>query len=74
MECFLAGTHADSKGLGRLLGFSTTIGGMLIFALMIGVVSDSIGASVDSLKKGNAKVLRLASHPILSLEADFYWL
>ena len=30
---------------------------MLIFALMIGVVSESIGASVDSLKKGTAKVM-----------------
>jgi hypothetical protein len=29
---------------------------MLVFALMIGVVSDSIGASVDDLKQGNAKV------------------
>ncbi len=52
----LAGTHADNRGLGRLLGLMTTVAGMLIFALMIGVVSDSIGARVDSLKKGNAKV------------------
>jgi hypothetical protein len=29
---------------------------MLVFALMIGVVSDSIGASVDDLKRGNSKV------------------
>ena len=29
---------------------------MLVFALMIGVVSDSIGARVDELKRGSAKV------------------
>jgi hypothetical protein len=50
------GTHADASGSGRILGFATTVAGMLVFALMIGVVSDSIGASVDDLKRGNAKV------------------
>lgn len=54
-----AGTHAETQGLGRILGFATAIAGMLIFALMIGVVSESIGASVDSLKKGTAKVISL---------------
>ena len=38
-----------------MLGFLTTIGGMLVFALMIGVVSESIGARVDDLKRGNSK-------------------
>lgn len=57
----LAGTHAGTKGLGRILGLATTVAGMLIFALMIGVVSESIGASVDSLKKGTAKVAATAS-------------
>ena len=53
-----AGTHADSEGVGRLLGFLTTIAGMLVFALMIGVVSESIGARVDDLKRGNSKAPR----------------
>ncbi len=39
-----------------MLGLMTTVAGMLIFALMIGVVSDTIGARVDDLKRGSAKV------------------
>ncbi len=50
-----AGTHADSEGFGRVLGLVTTVAGMLVFALMIGVVSDTIGARVDDLKRGSAK-------------------
>ncbi len=57
MSLYIEGTHADSKGFARVLGFATTVAGMLVFALMIGVVSDSIGASVDELKRGNAKVM-----------------
>ncbi len=30
---------------------------MLVFAMMIGVISDSIGAKVDELKKGKSKVI-----------------
>ena len=58
-ECFdlvRAGTHADSQGFARVLGFLTTVAGMLVFALMIGVVSATIGARVDDLKRGSAKV------------------
>jgi hypothetical protein len=51
-----AGTHADAEGIGRVLGLVTTVAGMLVFALMIGVVSDTIGARVDDLKRGSAKV------------------
>jgi hypothetical protein len=39
-----------------VLGLVTTVAGMLVFALMIGVVSDTIGARVDDLKRGSAKV------------------
>ena len=46
-----------------MVGFVTTVAGMLIFALMIGVVSDSIGARLDSLKKGDAKVRLKAATP-----------
>ncbi len=56
MASWPAGTHADSRGFGRVLGLITTVAGMLIFALMIGVVSDTIGARVDDLKRGSAKV------------------
>ena len=52
-----AGTHAAARGAGRLLGFATTVAGMLVFALMIGVVSDYIGSKLDDLKKGKSKVI-----------------
>jgi ion channel POLLUX/CASTOR len=52
------GTHADTVGtFGRIIAFATTIGGMLVFALMIGVVSDYIGSQLDDLKKGKSKVI-----------------
>jgi hypothetical protein len=48
------GTHANAPEglLVRLVSFSITVGGMIIFALMIGIISDSIGDKVDDLKKG----------------------
>ena len=60
----------EAKGGGKVLGFITTVAGMLIFALMIGVVSDSIGTSVDDLKRGNAKVMHLnhrTTQPLFAL-------
>ena len=54
----LAGTHASTEGTsGKIIAFCTTIGGMLVFALMIGVISDSIGEKVDDLKQGKSKVI-----------------
>ena len=59
------GTHADTDGtFGRIIAFGTTIGGMLVFALMIGVISDSIGEKVDDLKKGKSKVIE-ARHTLV---------
>jgi hypothetical protein len=52
------GTHADADGtLVRLVSFTITIGGMLVFALMIGIISESIGERVDDLKKGKSRVI-----------------
>lgn len=52
------GTHADTEGmLVRLVSFTITIGGMLVFALMIGIISESIGEKVDELKKGRSRVI-----------------
>lgn len=44
------GTHADSPEglLVRFVSFSITVGGMIIFALMIGIISDSIGDKVSA--------------------------
>ncbi|CAI5962161.1 unnamed protein product, partial [Closterium sp. NIES-65] len=53
-----AGNHADSEGVGpRIVGVSISIGGMLIFALMVGLVSEGISEKVDSLKKGKSDVI-----------------
>eukprot|EP00250_Pteridium_aquilinum_P011030 c19793_g1_i1 orf=1410-3884(-) len=53
-----SGNHADSVGLGpRIVSVSISIGGMLIFALMLGLVSDAISEKVDSLRKGKSEVI-----------------
>jgi len=52
------GTHADTEGtLERIIAFCVTIGGMLVFALMIGIISESIGEQVDNLRKGKSRVI-----------------
>jgi len=52
------GTHADAEGLGhKVVSFIITIGGMLVFALLIGIISEVIGEKVDDLKEGKARVL-----------------
>ncbi|KAI4369202.1 hypothetical protein MLD38_017676 [Melastoma candidum] len=53
-----AGNHADSEGLGpRLVSLSISFGGMLIFAMMLGLVSDAISEKFDSLRKGKSEVV-----------------
>mmetsp|Transcript_28414 Transcript_28414/g.60182 ORF Transcript_28414/g.60182 Transcript_28414/m.60182 type:complete len:1000 (+) Transcript_28414:244-3243(+) len=53
------GTHADcpESFLIRLISFTVTLGGMLIFALMIGIISDYIAEKVDDLKKGKSRII-----------------
>eukprot|EP00873_Tetraselmis_striata_P002629 jgi/Tetstr1/422893/TSEL_013677.t1 len=41
----------------RCMGLVVSIGGMLVTALMLGIVSDAIGDKVDQMKKGKAEVL-----------------
>jgi len=53
-----AGSHAETKGLVvRLTSLLITLGGMFIFALMVGLVTDGISEYVDDLKKGKSRVL-----------------
>ena len=40
-----------------MISFSVTVGGMLIFALMIGIISDYIAEKVDDLKKGKSRII-----------------
>eukprot|EP00286_Rhodomonas_abbreviata_P025993 CAMPEP_0181292280 /NCGR_PEP_ID=MMETSP1101-20121128/2421_1 /TAXON_ID=46948 /ORGANISM="Rhodomonas abbreviata, Strain Caron Lab Isolate" /LENGTH=789 /DNA_ID=CAMNT_0023396737 /DNA_START=350 /DNA_END=2721 /DNA_ORIENTATION=+ len=59
------GTHADAEGLWhRWIAFWTTIGGMLVFAMMIGIISESIGEKVDELKKGKSRVIE-SNHTLM---------
>lgn len=53
-----SGNHASSEGVGsRLVAVSISFGGMLIFAMMLGLVSDTISEKFDSLRKGRSEVV-----------------
>ncbi|XP_070033436.1 ion channel CASTOR isoform X3 [Nicotiana tabacum] len=53
-----SGNHANSEGIGpRLVSVSVSFGGMLIFAMMLGLVSDAISEKFDSLRKGRSEVV-----------------
>lgn len=52
------GNHTNSEGIGpRLVSVSISFGGMLIFAMMLGLVSDAISEKLDSLRKGRSEVV-----------------
>lgn len=60
-----SGNHADSVGFGpRVVSVSISFGGMLIFALMVGLVSDAISEKVDSLRKGKSEVIE-SNHTLI---------
>ncbi|KAK1318604.1 putative ion channel CASTOR [Acorus calamus] len=53
-----SGNHASSVGLSpKLVSVSISFGGMLIFAMMLGLVSDAISEKFDSLRKGRSEVI-----------------
>ncbi|XP_043707776.1 probable ion channel SYM8 isoform X2 [Telopea speciosissima] len=55
-----SGSHTDRVGIGpRIVSVSISSGGMLIFAMMLGLVSDAISAKVDSLRKGKSEVIEM---------------
>eukprot|EP00668_Euglena_longa_P015319 GGOE01019386.1.p1 GENE.GGOE01019386.1~~GGOE01019386.1.p1 ORF type:complete len:792 (+),score=259.72 GGOE01019386.1:35-2377(+) len=50
--------HADEESTAaRLSALLMTVGGMFIFAMMIGLISDGLAAQLDSLASGSAGVL-----------------
>jgi hypothetical protein len=52
------GTHADAKGtILRGVSLILTVGGMLVFALMIGIIADGVSSLLDSLKQGESNVI-----------------
>jgi hypothetical protein len=54
-----SGNHANSEGIGpRLVSISISFGGMLVFAMMLGLVSDAISEKFDSLRKGKSEVVK----------------
>ncbi|XP_075648084.1 ion channel DMI1-like isoform X2 [Castanea sativa] len=53
-----SGNHADRVGTGpRIVSVSISSGGMLIFAMMLGLISDAISEKMDSLRKGKSEVI-----------------
>ncbi|RAL39544.1 unnamed protein product [Cuscuta campestris] len=55
-----SGNHADMVGIGsRIVSVLISSGGMLIFAMMLGLVSDAISEKVDSLRKGKSEVIEI---------------
>lgn len=55
-----SGNHADQIGLGpRIVSVSISSGGMLVFATMLGLVSDAISEKVDSWRKGKSEVIEI---------------
>jgi hypothetical protein len=52
------GSHTDAESMDvRIVALATTLGGMFVFAIMIGIITDVIGEKVDDLKKGKARVI-----------------
>ncbi|KAK4359670.1 hypothetical protein RND71_021899 [Anisodus tanguticus] len=53
-----SGNHANSEGIGpRLVSVSVSFGGMLLFAMMLGLVFYAISEKFDSLRKGRSEVV-----------------
>ena len=52
------GTHADTKDvIERSIGIVITLGGMIIFALVIGIISEEVSTVMDGLRKGKCAVI-----------------
>eukprot|EP00607_Mallomonas_marina_P004123 CAMPEP_0182425190 /NCGR_PEP_ID=MMETSP1167-20130531/11536_1 /TAXON_ID=2988 /ORGANISM="Mallomonas Sp, Strain CCMP3275" /LENGTH=758 /DNA_ID=CAMNT_0024605639 /DNA_START=649 /DNA_END=2925 /DNA_ORIENTATION=+ len=64
------GTHSEHTGiLKRLISLGLTLGGMCIFAVIIGTISDSISTSVDNLRKGKSRVIE-SNHTLILGQGD----
>jgi len=59
------GTHSEEVGLlSRFVALLLTIGGMLIFALVIGIIADGVSDLLDDLKKGRSRVIE-SNHTLI---------
>jgi hypothetical protein len=64
---FLAdpGTHANHTGfVQRVISFVMTIGGMIVFAFVIGIVSEDLSEFVDKLREGKSRVI-VTNHTLI---------
>ncbi|KAL9267635.1 Ion channel DMI1-like protein [Drosera capensis] len=53
-----SGNHADRVGAGpRMVSLLISFGGMLTFAMILGLVSDGISEKMDSLRKGKSEII-----------------
>lgn len=48
----------------RLVSLLMTLGGMVIFAMLIGIISEDIGAFVDNLREGKSRVI-VSNHTLI---------
>eukprot|EP00210_Caulerpa_lentillifera_P003101 g2963.t1 len=57
-------SHGLSSFLGRFVSMLISLGGLLITALLLGIVSEIISTKVDEMKKGKSQVLE-TSHTLI---------
>ncbi len=59
------GSHGDVEGIGKTaIAWFTTIAGMIVFAMFIGIVSDTIQETLDSFRKGRCRVIE-SGHTVM---------
>jgi hypothetical protein len=64
------GTHADSPtGMTRLVSLALSLAGMVLFALVIGIVSEDVGTYVENLRKGTSRVIE-SGHTLIIGQGD----
>ena len=64
------GAHGDNKfWLQRFVSLALTIGGMVIFAMVIGIISEEIASFFENLKKGKSSVIE-TGHTLIIGQGD----
>jgi len=65
-----AGTHTGQANMSqRIIGVAITLGGMIIFALIIGIISDEVSSLMDGLRKGTSSVIAI-NHTLILNHSD----
>jgi Trk K+ transport system NAD-binding subunit len=68
-----AGNQADaSTTFTRAVAMLITIGGLMIFALLLGIVSESLGEKLEEMKKGKSRVIESGHSLILGWEEKIF--